>query len=196
MILTIVRHGETEENIKGITQGHMHGKLTDRGIEQARKLALRLREARMDAVFSSDLGRARETTREIIRFHKKTPVIFTKELRERSRGIFDGKPEEELEKAIEKSGIPKTKFAPEGGESFDKLRERARNFLDALYKEYKGKRVLIVPQGTFTRIMIAVLLSKPLEEALEMKQGNACVNVIEVGDNSKKAHLINCVRHL
>ena len=43
MRLIITRHGETEENIKGIHQGHMPGILSKLGIEQAKKLALRLK---------------------------------------------------------------------------------------------------------------------------------------------------------
>ncbi len=37
MKLTITRHGETEENIAGILQKHLPGKLSANGIEQASK---------------------------------------------------------------------------------------------------------------------------------------------------------------
>ena len=40
MRLILTRHGETEENATGIRQGHLPGKLSEKGIEQAKKLAL------------------------------------------------------------------------------------------------------------------------------------------------------------
>jgi len=43
MKLIITRHGETEENTKGIIMGHLPGKLTPLGIEQAKKVAQRLK---------------------------------------------------------------------------------------------------------------------------------------------------------
>ena len=67
MKLIIARHGETEENKKGILQGHLPGKLTELGIEQSKKLALRLKNEKIDAIYSSDLARASNTAKEIIK---------------------------------------------------------------------------------------------------------------------------------
>jgi len=39
MRLILVRHGETEGNVKRLIQGHLHGKLTKKGREQAKKLS-------------------------------------------------------------------------------------------------------------------------------------------------------------
>ncbi|MFQ6617233.1 MAG: histidine phosphatase family protein [Fidelibacterota bacterium] len=39
MKIYLIRHGETEENLRGIVQGHFPGKLTPKGIIQAEKLA-------------------------------------------------------------------------------------------------------------------------------------------------------------
>jgi len=43
MKLILTRHGETIENQKGIMQGHLPGHLSKQGVEQAKKLALRLK---------------------------------------------------------------------------------------------------------------------------------------------------------
>jgi len=63
MRLILVRHGETEENVAKITQGHMPSKLTKQGIEQAKKLALRLKDEKIDKIFVSDLKRCRYGSR-------------------------------------------------------------------------------------------------------------------------------------
>lgn len=60
MILYIVRHGQTEENMQAILQGHLPGNLTEQGKEQVRKAAERLAETGVEfrSIVSSDLKRA------------------------------------------------------------------------------------------------------------------------------------------
>lgn len=82
MKLIITRHGETEENKSGIFQGHLPGKLSPLGIEQAKKLALRLKDENIDFIYSSDLIRSSDTAKEIAKFYPNTPIKFVKELRE------------------------------------------------------------------------------------------------------------------
>ncbi|MDY5609761.1 MAG: histidine phosphatase family protein, partial [Sodaliphilus sp.] len=57
MTLYIVRHGQTEENMQAILQGHLPGNLTEQGKEQVRKTAERLAEAGVEfkCIVSSDL---------------------------------------------------------------------------------------------------------------------------------------------
>ena len=59
-IVYIIRHGETEENLKIIMQGHLDTQLNETGKEQARLVADALREVAFDKAYSSDLSRARE----------------------------------------------------------------------------------------------------------------------------------------
>ena len=78
MKLILVRHGETEGNVKQIIQGQTHGKLTKKGIKQAKLLARRLKNEKIDVVFSSDLQRAKNTTKQILNHHCKIPVFYDK----------------------------------------------------------------------------------------------------------------------
>ena len=88
MKLIITRHGETEENKAGIIMGHLHGTLSENGKEQAKKVALRLKEEKIDAIYSSDLARSSDTAKEIAKYHPKTPLIFAKDLREKYLGKY------------------------------------------------------------------------------------------------------------
>lgn len=75
MRLILVRHGETFENYHKITQGQLNTKLTQKGFEQIKKAAQRLKNEKIDIAFSSDLDRAVNTCDEILRFHKNTQYI-------------------------------------------------------------------------------------------------------------------------
>src|ERR1051325_11295740 len=59
--IIIVRHGQTEWNIRGIRQGHLDSRLTERGMAQAKALGARLSREKFTALYSSDLGRAVDT---------------------------------------------------------------------------------------------------------------------------------------
>ena len=63
MTLYIVRHGQTEENLQAILQGHLPGNLTEQGKEQVRKAAERLAETGVEfrCIVSSDLKRAMDS---------------------------------------------------------------------------------------------------------------------------------------
>jgi broad specificity phosphatase PhoE len=195
MKIIIVRHGETEDNVKRIVQGQRQGKLTKKGVEQAKKLAQRLKDEKIDVIFSSDLQRAKDTTKEIAKFHKVT-IYYTSELREISFGVYQGKPYESYWDDFHRSGYSIIDFKPEKGENTIELKERLQKFLDKLLKEYKGKIVLISAHGRVNRMLLAILFNIPLELAVELQQYNTCVNIIEVSEKENKAHLVNCIKHL
>ncbi len=91
MRLILVRHGETDQHVKGILLGQkIDAGLNRNGISQATKLALRLKKEKIDTIFSSDLKRAKETARIINDYHD-LKIKYTKKLRERNFGVFQGK---------------------------------------------------------------------------------------------------------
>ena len=61
--LCLVRHGETEENLQRLLQGHMPGTLTANGKQQAVLLRDRLCLDNFDVILSSDLKRVTDTVR-------------------------------------------------------------------------------------------------------------------------------------
>jgi len=187
MRLILVRHGETEENKKGILQGHLPGKLTEQGIEQTKKLALRLRDEKIDAIYSSDLTRASDTAKEIAKYHSNVPLFFVEELREKNQGSLTGKFFKEVDWS-----------KPRDTEKKEVMAVRAKKILDDAYKKYKGKTVVFVSHGALIRVLTTIIMNKHLDKINELEEPlNTGLSIFEIKeDNNHKIVLINCGKHL
>lgn len=116
-----------------IVQGHQDVCLSEDGRNQANKLAAHVKSLGLsfDAVYSSDLIRARETAEIIVGSDKKDQIIVDERLRERSYGIFEGKNLKDLREAARQAGFNDknySSFLPEGAESLDEVHQRIQAF--------------------------------------------------------------------
>ena len=95
----IARHGQNEDNVRGILNGHRDLPLTDLGRQQARRLARHIkdRELVFDAVYASPLGRAFETAAIVAAELELAEPIIHDDLIERDFGIMTGKPAADIE---------------------------------------------------------------------------------------------------
>lgn len=183
MRLIITRHGRTFENEAGIIQGHSQSQLSEIGKEQARKLAERLKNEKIDFIFSSDLDRARHTAEEVAKRYS-LKVISTDLLRERHFGDLEGRKREEFGTA-DFYNFPTC-------EKDESLMNRAKEFLRSLEK-YKNKTILIVTHGGINIALIANLLGKNFKEVVEMgRHHNTGISLFENGEMI----LFNCNKHL
>lgn len=157
--LYLVRHGETEENVKHILQGHMPGTLTQQGIEQAKEAVSQISDTAFDVCLCSDLKRCVDTVNILLEQRKDVPIIFTKLLRERDWGSITGVVVDR-EKGVE---------MPADVESLPAIRSRAKVFLDYVLQHYDGKKVLAVSHGFMLRIIQAVYRNVEHKEITPMK---------------------------
>ena len=190
MILILTRHGETVENVTGIIQGQTDGHLTEKGVQQAKLLAKRLKDEKIDVIYSSDLGRTRNTTKEIIKFHK-CPVHYIKELRERYLASFEGKHFSEVPWGDQPGDL----------ETLEAMRERAKKLIDTTYDKHPNETVLFVGHGALNSMMLSVI--KNVHFTLEQyrkgiqDQKNTAVSIFELTeDKNHKIHILNCDKHL
>ncbi len=149
--LYIVRHGQTDWNEKNLVQGHADTKLTEKGKLQAKTIATELQHIHFDAVFSSDLSRAKRTA-EIIALEKKLAIETTQLLRERDYGHFVGQSRESLKTLHELYNAVKDEerfsYKPfPDVESEEELVGRFITFLREISVMYAGKTVLVVCHG-------------------------------------------------
>ena len=143
--LLLARHGETDWNASGRLQGHTDRPLNAYGRRQTAELAGRLRGDAVDAVYASDLARARETA-EIVAVELGLPVVLDPDLRERNWGSWEGLTSDE------RAWIEFEGEAPEAH------RERIVGAVERIADRHPGGRVLVVTHGgSMRRIQAAVL---------------------------------------
>ena len=160
MKIYVIRHGETDWNLKRKIQGNTDVELNKNGIEQAKKLKNILETYNIDIIISSPLKRARKTA-EIINESIKCTIIFNENLRERGYGEFEGSAIEVLEKdEIIKSGALHNYFINKkykGVEPIKDIFNRVKQTIDELKSEYKDKNILLVTHGATIAVIEACL---------------------------------------
>jgi probable phosphoglycerate mutase len=143
--LLLVRHGETDWNADGLLQGHTDRPLSDFGRRQARQLAEELEGEPFDAIYASDLARARETA-EIAGERLGLPVVLDPDLREKDWGTWEGLT------AVERDRV---EFV---GEPTEAHQERMLRALTRIAERHPGGRVLVVTHGgSMRRVQTAAL---------------------------------------
>ena len=194
MRLIITRHGETEENLAGIIQGHLPGTLSEEGIKQAKKLAERLKDEKINVIFSSDLARASDTAKEIAKFHD-VPLNFVKDLREKFHGEFQGKKKTELGFDSNTSVV---NIFPKDGENSEELFNRANNFVKKILSDHPNDVVLLVAHNGINKALITAINNKtPQDIKLIENMNNTSVTILEKDKNGKLyMKVFNCVKHL
>ena len=144
--LLLVRHGETDWNADGRLQGQTDRPLSDFGRRQARQLAEELADEEFQAIYASDLSRARETA-EIVGERVGVPVVLDPELREKNWGTWEGLT------AVERDRVD---FV---GETTEEHQERILRALQRISERHPGDgRLLVVTHGgSMRRVQTAAL---------------------------------------
>jgi broad specificity phosphatase PhoE len=142
--LLLVRHGETDWNAEGKLQGHTDRPLNEYGRRQAQALADKLAGESIDAVYASDLSRARETA-EIVGEKLGLTVAVDPDLREKNWGNWEGlTSDERLHIEFE-------------GETSEAHRDRTLSAVQRIVERHPGERVVVVTHGgSLRRIQAAV----------------------------------------
>lgn len=197
MRLILVRHGETIENQKGITQGHIGGMLSKRGLTQAKLLAKRLSDIKIDLILTSDLKRAKDTAKIIAKLHPESEFREDKRLRERNFGVYNGKPKGSAYKNLWQR--KSFSYKPSKGESFRDVIRRVKNFYREVLKNCSDKTILIVSHGGTILFLTRMILGRPVERTIESAELQKNTAMTDFKTNNKglvKTLCLNCDKHL
>ena len=177
--LVLVRHGQSEWNERNLFTGWKDPKLTQKGVNEARKAGDELRQAgySFDKMFTSDLFRAQETGR-IILEQMGTPSIITIKdqcLNERNYGDLAGLNKDEARKKWGNDQVHEWRrsfdIQPPGGESLKDTAERVLPYFkeNVIPELEKGSNILIAAHGNSLRALVMDLEKIHSEEIVKLE---------------------------
>ena len=199
MRLVLVRHGQTEWNASGRYQGQSNVALSELGHRQAECLADHFPVANLDALYSSDLDRARETA-ECVATKFGVPVRLETAFRELSFGDWEGLTYQHISTKWPKEAnhlftAPDVLQIP-NGETFQELQKRALDKINILCREHIDKTVAVFAHGAINKTILAGLMHIPLHYLWSIRQDNTAVNILRLEDGYVTVELINGTFHL
>ena len=200
MRFLLVRHGESTYNAEGRIQGQQDAPLSECGRQQAERIGVRLRTYQFDACYASDLSRAADTARAIMRHHPDVPFAFTTLLREIKFGIFEGRIMPEIEEMYPEEYAQwmedRRHFVPPGAESADDLAERAGRALRWLRERKHEGTVLVVAHGAILNAFLGQFLQLSGEGRYRFHFDNTALAVVEDEPFGPRLLLANDTSHL
>jgi probable phosphoglycerate mutase len=175
-VIYLARHGETDDNARGVVQGWVDTPLNDRGREQARMLADRVADLGIAAIWTSQLARALETAQIVGDAIGVEPRVDDR-FAESRRGTWEGRALAEIEAtepgtwAAWKRGGAQFRFP--GGESLDEHQQRVM----AALEEVRGGPLpaLVVSHGGSIRCALSAHAAHGLDGFWSIRVPNAAL---------------------
>jgi 2,3-bisphosphoglycerate-dependent phosphoglycerate mutase len=165
-LLVLVRHGQSEWNLKNLFTGWKDVDLTEQGIAEARAAGRKLKAQGLafDVAYTSALKRAQRTLDLILEeMGQKVPIVRDQALNERDYGDLSGLNKDDARKrwGDEQVHVWRRSYdvAPPGGESLKGTAARVLPYYiqDILPRVLRGERVLVSAHGNSLRALVMVL---------------------------------------
>lgn len=192
--LVLVRHGQSEWNLKNLFTGWRDVDLTAAGVEEARAAGRKLKAEglRFDVAFTSALKRAQRTLDLMLEELGQTalPVIRDQALNERDYGDLSGLNKDDARKkwGEEQVHIWRRSYdvPPPGGESLKDTAARVLPYYIAeiLPRVLRGERVLVAAHGNSLRALVMVLEKLSPEQILKREIGTGVPLIYRLGADS------------
>jgi len=212
--LIFVRHGLSSFNKEGRIQGRNNlSTLTKEGQLQAEAVGKIISSIKIDAIYSSPLKRASETTEIIINnYQRELQAIYTDDLLEVDLGTWSGLTKNDLKSlypeklAIWEKEPKELSIEREDGTSFQPIKElfsQAENFLKSLFRAHSNsnKTILIVAHNAILRCLILKLINEPSKGFRRIKLDNTSISICNIEFNNWKdrqvqIECLNNISHL
>lgn len=181
--LVLIRHGETDMNRELRFQGHVNAPLNAIGLEQARRLAARMAGEQADALYASDLLRARQTA-EPIADGLSLPALPESGLREQHFGRVDGMRVDDIKRDLPEAWAGwlrfEEDFAMPEGESTRAFHGRVMEAVYRVCAAHPQQTVVIVTHGGVLDMIYRTARSLGLNGPRQSEIPNAGFNRIKV----------------
>jgi len=166
-LLVLVRHGQSDWNLRNLFTGWRDVDLTEQGVKEAREAGRKLKAQGItfDVAYTSALKRAQRTLDLMLAEmgQTKLPVFKDQALNERDYGDLSGLNKDEARKkwGEEQVHIWRRSYdiAPPGGESLKDTLARTLPYYvtEILPRVLRGERVLVAAHGNSLRALVMVL---------------------------------------
>ncbi|MDQ7793813.1 MAG: alpha-ribazole phosphatase [bacterium] len=197
--LYLVRHGLTEWNRQGRYQGHKDIPLDAVGRQQARSVARALAGVQLEAIYASDLLRARQTAEPLALEHG-LKVACLPGLREMHFGDWEGLTRDEVHELYPevvrtwysdraRAGVP-------GGETVAVFAERVLAAFEVVVGRHPRGSVAVISHGGSLRVYLCSVLGMDLSRLWTVQQDSACISVVDYEPAGPRLLRLNCTEHL
>lgn len=197
--LVFIRHGSSTWNDERRIQGQLDPPLSDKGREQAKRLAERLRGSSVEALYSSDLRRARETAEVVGECVGRPPELWP-ELREVALGEWEGLKREEIVARYPKewsrwASRPSWDIVP-GGEGTEVFEARVGAAIDRLAERHPTGRVLVVTHGGVIQVALLRVVGRSSNGLFPFTIDNTSLTVLQGSPERLVVGRVNDTCHL
>lgn len=192
-ILVLVRHGQSEWNLKNLFTGWKNPNLTEQGVAEAKKAGEQLRDLKLkfDLAFTSDLTRAQKTLELILSEigQDGLETVKNQALNERDYGDITGMNKDEAREKFgeEQVHIWRRSFdvPPPGGESLKMTAERVLPYYhkEILPQVLGGKSIIVAAHGNSLRALIMELENLTTEQILKRELGTGAPVVYRLAED-------------
>jgi len=206
MKITLIRHGETEENAINdanmkIYQWQLDTNLNEIGIKQSLLLCNFLeKQNRPNFIFCSDLSRTKNTIKPFVQKTKYHNIRYDKKIRERNFWDYNWILVSEFQKWCRNIWwIRRKDHKPPNWESIFDLQQRAIDFIDWLYLRYADQDIRIVSHAGWIKFLLSWIFQSWLDkfEKSNLYSVNNCsITRLEIMKWDKKLIELNNTSHL
>ena len=195
--LILLRHGQTSIN----TAEKLHAKndediLNEKGIEQTKEVAKKLKEFSPTKIYSSGEKRA-ILSAEIIVKELNIPLEIKKDIAERDWGDFAGGTWDKVKKILDPMTLEERYlYVPPNGESWQQFETRLIETVKNVLLENKNKTIVVVTHAGVVRALMPYLLGIPKEETFKYNPENASLTIFSHTNGKFTPILINDTKHL
>ncbi|MEP0234744.1 MAG: 2,3-bisphosphoglycerate-dependent phosphoglycerate mutase [Parasphingorhabdus sp.] len=194
-LLVLVRHGQSEWNLKNLFTGWKDPDLTEQGVAEAKNAGVQLHDMKLqfDIAYTSVLQRAQKTLTLILEElgQQGLETIKDQALNERDYGDITGMNKDEARQQFgeEQVHIWRRSFdiPPPGGESLKMTAERVLPYYrtEILPQVLSGKRTIVAAHGNSLRSLIMELEGLSPEEILKRELGTGAPVIYRLDEDGK-----------
>lgn len=174
-VIHTIRHGHTLYNAEKRYAGTIDIPLSEKGVKDCQEVSRKLASYPFDIVVTSMMKRSIETAHLLVPGN--SMIVQSALCNERRFGVLEGRTWDEVLKfdppiLMIDVGNDLHTINPKDGEPFEDVWYRAKRFRNFLFKNYKGKNILVVSHGVFLQMFHGVLKEINCIESLAVFPSN------------------------